>query len=126
MLLCPNALVVLVLLSQVDEDVALDQAVKFCQIQLATSAQRQVKHFNSACSSAIFLLPQQFLSPLRRSSYCSLHLYRKLIVHSFCPSFFSSCFDDLRFHSKQPSTSALFREHCFNGKRKYPQIIITT
>lgn len=28
--------------SQVDEDVALDQAVKFCQIQLATSAQRQV------------------------------------------------------------------------------------
>lgn len=27
---------------QVDEDVALDQAVKFCQIQLATSAQRQV------------------------------------------------------------------------------------
>ncbi|XP_077417378.1 calcineurin-binding protein cabin-1 isoform X3 [Vanacampus margaritifer] len=29
------------LLKQVDEDVALDQAVKFCQIQLATSAQRQ-------------------------------------------------------------------------------------
>lgn len=32
-----------VVLSQVDEDVALDQAVKFCQIQLATSAQRQVR-----------------------------------------------------------------------------------
>uniref|UniRef100_A0A3B3DNK5 Calcineurin-binding protein cabin-1 n=1 Tax=Oryzias melastigma TaxID=30732 RepID=A0A3B3DNK5_ORYME len=31
------------LIKQVDEDVALDQAVKFCQIQLATSAQRQVK-----------------------------------------------------------------------------------
>uniref|UniRef100_A0A8C7Z1G6 Calcineurin binding protein 1 n=1 Tax=Oryzias sinensis TaxID=183150 RepID=A0A8C7Z1G6_9TELE len=30
------------LIKQVDEDVALDQAVKFCQIQLATSAQRQV------------------------------------------------------------------------------------
>ena len=44
MLLCPNVLVLSVLLSQVDEDVALDQAVKFCQIQLATSAQRQVKH----------------------------------------------------------------------------------
>ncbi|XP_036954496.1 calcineurin-binding protein cabin-1 isoform X4 [Acanthopagrus latus] len=29
------------LMKQVDEDVALDQAVKFCQIQLATSAQRQ-------------------------------------------------------------------------------------
>uniref|UniRef100_A0A673C952 Calcineurin-binding protein cabin-1 n=1 Tax=Sphaeramia orbicularis TaxID=375764 RepID=A0A673C952_9TELE len=29
------------LLKQVDEDVALDQAVKFCQIQLATAAQRQ-------------------------------------------------------------------------------------
>lgn len=29
------------LIKQVDEDVALDQAVKFCQIQLATSAQRQ-------------------------------------------------------------------------------------
>lgn len=28
-------------MKQVDEDVALDQAVKFCQIQLATSAQRQ-------------------------------------------------------------------------------------
>lgn len=27
-----------------DEDVALDQAVKFCQIQMATSAQRQVGH----------------------------------------------------------------------------------
>uniref|UniRef100_A0A671WZ11 Calcineurin-binding protein cabin-1 n=1 Tax=Sparus aurata TaxID=8175 RepID=A0A671WZ11_SPAAU len=33
------------LMKQVDEDVALDQAVKFCQIQLATSAQRQVKLF---------------------------------------------------------------------------------
>uniref|UniRef100_A0A3B5AI00 Calcineurin-binding protein cabin-1 n=1 Tax=Stegastes partitus TaxID=144197 RepID=A0A3B5AI00_9TELE len=31
------------LIKQVDEDVALDQAVKFCQIQLAASAQRQVK-----------------------------------------------------------------------------------
>ncbi|TRY56617.1 hypothetical protein DNTS_023521 [Danionella cerebrum] len=30
------------LIKQVDEDVALDQAVKFCQIQTATSAQRQV------------------------------------------------------------------------------------
>lgn len=29
------------LMKQVDEDVALDQAVKFCQIQMATSAQRQ-------------------------------------------------------------------------------------
>ncbi|XP_061907693.1 calcineurin-binding protein cabin-1 isoform X1 [Entelurus aequoreus] len=29
------------LIKQVDEDVALDQAVKFCQIQLATSTQRQ-------------------------------------------------------------------------------------
>ncbi|XP_032373176.1 calcineurin-binding protein cabin-1 isoform X3 [Etheostoma spectabile] len=29
------------LIKQVDEDVALDQAVKFCQIQLATSSQRQ-------------------------------------------------------------------------------------
>ncbi|CDQ90551.1 unnamed protein product [Oncorhynchus mykiss] len=29
-------------IKQVDEDVALDQAVKFCQIQMATSAQRQV------------------------------------------------------------------------------------
>ncbi|XP_051923504.1 calcineurin-binding protein cabin-1 isoform X2 [Hippocampus zosterae] len=29
------------LIKQVDEDVALDQAMKFCQIQLATSAQRQ-------------------------------------------------------------------------------------
>ncbi|CAL8347299.1 unnamed protein product [Lota lota] len=29
------------LIKQVDEDVALDQAVKFCQFQLATSAQRQ-------------------------------------------------------------------------------------
>ncbi|XP_028269618.1 calcineurin-binding protein cabin-1 isoform X2 [Parambassis ranga] len=29
------------LMKQVDEDVALEQAVKFCQIQLATSAQRQ-------------------------------------------------------------------------------------
>ncbi|XP_068423022.1 calcineurin-binding protein cabin-1 isoform X5 [Clinocottus analis] len=29
------------LMKQVDEDVALDQAVKFCQIQLATSAQKQ-------------------------------------------------------------------------------------
>lgn len=34
-------------MSQVDEDVALDQAVKFCQIQLATSAQRQVSRFRS-------------------------------------------------------------------------------
>uniref|UniRef100_A0A3Q2QJH7 Calcineurin binding protein 1 n=1 Tax=Fundulus heteroclitus TaxID=8078 RepID=A0A3Q2QJH7_FUNHE len=31
------------LIKQVDEDVALDQAVKFCQIQMATSAQRQVR-----------------------------------------------------------------------------------
>uniref|UniRef100_A0A3B4BJR7 Calcineurin-binding protein cabin-1 MEF2-binding domain-containing protein n=1 Tax=Periophthalmus magnuspinnatus TaxID=409849 RepID=A0A3B4BJR7_9GOBI len=30
------------LMKQVDEDVALDQAVKFCQIQMATSTQRQV------------------------------------------------------------------------------------
>ncbi|CAB1321919.1 unnamed protein product, partial [Coregonus sp. 'balchen'] len=30
------------LIKQVNEDVALDQAVKFCQIQMATSAQRQV------------------------------------------------------------------------------------
>nr|XP_057926848.1 calcineurin-binding protein cabin-1 isoform X2 [Doryrhamphus excisus] len=30
------------LIKQVDEDVALDQAVKFCQIQLATSTQRQI------------------------------------------------------------------------------------
>ncbi|XP_034162577.2 calcineurin-binding protein cabin-1 isoform X1 [Pangasianodon hypophthalmus] len=29
------------LIKQVDEDVALDQAVKFCQVQMATSAQRQ-------------------------------------------------------------------------------------
>uniref|UniRef100_A0A8C2GGG0 Calcineurin-binding protein cabin-1 n=1 Tax=Cyprinus carpio TaxID=7962 RepID=A0A8C2GGG0_CYPCA len=32
------------LIKQVDEDVALDQALKFCQIQMATSAQRQVGH----------------------------------------------------------------------------------
>uniref|UniRef100_A0A3B1JKM7 Calcineurin binding protein 1 n=1 Tax=Astyanax mexicanus TaxID=7994 RepID=A0A3B1JKM7_ASTMX len=32
------------LIKQVDEDVALDQAVKFCQIQMATSTQRQVTH----------------------------------------------------------------------------------
>lgn len=42
-LLCPNVPVLFVALAQVDEDVALDQAVKFCQIQLATAAQRQVK-----------------------------------------------------------------------------------
>uniref|UniRef100_A0A4W6F7J0 Calcineurin-binding protein cabin-1 n=1 Tax=Lates calcarifer TaxID=8187 RepID=A0A4W6F7J0_LATCA len=59
------------LIKQVDEDVALDQAVKFCQIQLATSAQRQVKQCNSACSSAIFLLPLQIISLL-----CICCLYR--------------------------------------------------
>lgn len=41
------ALIPFLFLCQVDEDVALDQAVKFCQIQLATSAQRQVKHHSS-------------------------------------------------------------------------------
>uniref|UniRef100_I3JYD6 Calcineurin-binding protein cabin-1 n=1 Tax=Oreochromis niloticus TaxID=8128 RepID=I3JYD6_ORENI len=49
------------LIKQVDEDVALDQAVKFCQIQLATSAQRQVNLCNSACSSAT-PTPSHFLS----------------------------------------------------------------
>lgn len=34
---------------KVDEDVGLDQAVKFCQIQMATSAQRQVGHTHSLC-----------------------------------------------------------------------------
>lgn len=34
---------------QVDEDVALDQAVKFCQIQMAASAQRQVGRTDSRC-----------------------------------------------------------------------------
>jgi len=34
---------------KVDEDVALDQAVKFCQIQMATSAQRQVGHTHTLC-----------------------------------------------------------------------------
>ena len=47
---CSNVHVLLVFLSQVDEDVALDQAVKFCQIQLATSAQRQVKLYYSMFS----------------------------------------------------------------------------
>lgn len=42
-----NVFILPVLLSQVDEDVALDQALKFCQIQLATSAQRQVSRFYS-------------------------------------------------------------------------------
>lgn len=36
---------------KVDEDVALDQAVKFCQIQMATSAQRQVGHTDSLSHS---------------------------------------------------------------------------
>uniref|UniRef100_A0A669EI35 Calcineurin-binding protein cabin-1 n=1 Tax=Oreochromis niloticus TaxID=8128 RepID=A0A669EI35_ORENI len=55
------------LIKQVDEDVALDQAVKFCQIQLATSAQRQVNLCNSACSSAT-PTPSHFLSSLWCSS----------------------------------------------------------
>jgi len=63
--LCPN---VSVLLSQVDEDVALDQAVKFCQIQLATSAQRQVKQNHGL----------QRVSLVHHSSYCSSHLHKKL------------------------------------------------
>lgn len=58
--LCSKILILPFLLSQVDEDVALDQAVKFCQIQLATSAQRQVNLCNSACSSATFLLHPPF------------------------------------------------------------------
>uniref|UniRef100_A0A8C6MCT5 Calcineurin-binding protein cabin-1 n=1 Tax=Nothobranchius furzeri TaxID=105023 RepID=A0A8C6MCT5_NOTFU len=45
------------LIKQVDEDVALDQAVKFCQIQLAASAQRQVGLFTSR-----FLLPANGLT----------------------------------------------------------------
>uniref|UniRef100_A0A3Q0T7Z5 Calcineurin-binding protein cabin-1 MEF2-binding domain-containing protein n=1 Tax=Amphilophus citrinellus TaxID=61819 RepID=A0A3Q0T7Z5_AMPCI len=57
------------LIKQVDEDVALDQAVKFCQIQLATSAQRQVNLCNSACSSAT-PTPLHLLSSLQ----CSTHL----------------------------------------------------
>uniref|UniRef100_A0A667Z2T9 Calcineurin-binding protein cabin-1 n=1 Tax=Myripristis murdjan TaxID=586833 RepID=A0A667Z2T9_9TELE len=40
------------LIKQVDEDVALDQAVKFCQIQLATSAQRQVKDYQQQYASS--------------------------------------------------------------------------
>uniref|UniRef100_A0A9J7XJQ9 Calcineurin-binding protein cabin-1 n=1 Tax=Cyprinus carpio carpio TaxID=630221 RepID=A0A9J7XJQ9_CYPCA len=40
------------LIKQVDEDVALDQAVKFCQIQMATSAQRQVGRTDSLCLTA--------------------------------------------------------------------------
>uniref|UniRef100_A0AAY4DMV0 Calcineurin-binding protein cabin-1 n=1 Tax=Denticeps clupeoides TaxID=299321 RepID=A0AAY4DMV0_9TELE len=38
------------LIKQVDEDVALDQAMKFCQIQLATSAQRQEQSKQSDAS----------------------------------------------------------------------------
>uniref|UniRef100_A0AAQ5YXB1 Calcineurin-binding protein cabin-1 n=1 Tax=Amphiprion ocellaris TaxID=80972 RepID=A0AAQ5YXB1_AMPOC len=73
------------LIKQVDEDVALDQAVKFCQIQLAASAQRQVHFCNSACSSAIFLL---FTSTvyLPSSSLClqKILIFRNLV--SLCLS----------------------------------------
>uniref|UniRef100_A0A669F7J6 Calcineurin-binding protein cabin-1 n=1 Tax=Oreochromis niloticus TaxID=8128 RepID=A0A669F7J6_ORENI len=61
------------LIKQVDEDVALDQAVKFCQIQLATSAQRQVNLCNSACSSAT-PTPSHFLSSFRLRAMPRPHL----------------------------------------------------
>uniref|UniRef100_A0A8D3BYI8 Calcineurin-binding protein cabin-1 n=1 Tax=Scophthalmus maximus TaxID=52904 RepID=A0A8D3BYI8_SCOMX len=64
------------LIKQVDEDVALDQAVKFCQIQLATSAQRQVKQ--QTMLSAIFLLPLHFLSLLH------MHVVHTEFKGTFC------------------------------------------
>uniref|UniRef100_I3JYD7 Calcineurin-binding protein cabin-1 n=1 Tax=Oreochromis niloticus TaxID=8128 RepID=I3JYD7_ORENI len=69
------------LIKQVDEDVALDQAVKFCQIQLATSAQRQVNLCNSACSSAT-PTPSHFLSSLWCSSLYTLSQFCLQYTHS--------------------------------------------
>lgn len=83
--LCPNDPLLPVLPSQVDEDVALDQAMKFCQIQLATSAQRQVKYnyatffpgspslmlkftyiLRAKCTLYIFLFPFVFVRHVKR------------------------------------------------------------
>lgn len=55
---------------QVDEEVALDQAVKFCQIQLATSAQRQVNHLYLL--PVCWLRPQTMLSPYAAAIVTSL------------------------------------------------------
>ncbi|XP_052459685.1 calcineurin-binding protein cabin-1-like isoform X7 [Carassius gibelio] len=61
------------LIKQVDEDVALDQAVKFCQIQMATSAQRQSS--SDAPSTPKFSKDQRdFFFPASFSTPC-LHTH---------------------------------------------------
>uniref|UniRef100_A0A671KPA2 Calcineurin-binding protein cabin-1 n=1 Tax=Sinocyclocheilus anshuiensis TaxID=1608454 RepID=A0A671KPA2_9TELE len=61
------------LIKQVDEDVALDQAVKFCQIQMATSAQRQIS--GDAPSTPKFSKDQRdFFFPASFSTPC-LHTH---------------------------------------------------
>uniref|UniRef100_A0A672RKI3 Calcineurin-binding protein cabin-1 n=1 Tax=Sinocyclocheilus grahami TaxID=75366 RepID=A0A672RKI3_SINGR len=63
------------LIKQVDEDVALDQAVKFCQIQMATSAQRQSS--GDAPSTPKFSKDQRdFFFPASFSTPClHTHMY---------------------------------------------------
>uniref|UniRef100_A0A672HVF3 Calcineurin-binding protein cabin-1 n=1 Tax=Salarias fasciatus TaxID=181472 RepID=A0A672HVF3_SALFA len=72
------------LIKQVDEDVALDQAVKFCQIQLATSAQRQVKRWNSAGLS-LFSSPLLFQQLTVESAFLKIHLYPRYTTGLFHP-----------------------------------------
>uniref|UniRef100_A0A8C7TUB7 Calcineurin-binding protein cabin-1 n=1 Tax=Oncorhynchus mykiss TaxID=8022 RepID=A0A8C7TUB7_ONCMY len=55
-------------IKQVDEDVALDQAVKFCQIQMATSAQRQVMTWPTHTHTLIIM----FLCPICLYLLCCL------------------------------------------------------
>ncbi|TRY56618.1 hypothetical protein DNTS_023521 [Danionella cerebrum] len=56
------------LIKQVDEDVALDQAVKFCQIQTATSAQRQVDE-DVALDQAVKCCQIQTATSAQRQSF---------------------------------------------------------
>uniref|UniRef100_A0A8C7TMK2 Calcineurin-binding protein cabin-1 n=1 Tax=Oncorhynchus mykiss TaxID=8022 RepID=A0A8C7TMK2_ONCMY len=56
-------------IKQVDEDVALDQAVKFCQIQMATSAQRQVMTWPTHTHTQVIIM---FLCPICLYLLCCL------------------------------------------------------
>ncbi len=134
-----------------DEDVALDQAVKFCQIQMATSAQRQVGCTDSLCltpgnNTSCFSLwnANPIFSPLltpletQRTHWMFSHLAVVLPpllpppppthTHTHALSFLSLLWDALIMHillvSLLPSHCSNDSNVCWAAQREKPRLCL--
>ncbi|XP_046727370.1 calcineurin-binding protein cabin-1 isoform X3 [Silurus meridionalis] len=98
------------LIKQVDEDVALDQAVKFCQIQMATSAQRQ-NSGDTPITPKFNKEPKDFFFPASVSTPC-LHTHTQPLPSHEHETKLSKTPRSLHTHSHSHTPSTPTQMYC--------------